>query len=190
MNAAADYAAARAIFDRTLPAYVSYQVQSRATGFWFAKNDTTTLVVRTRDGKIIKGTPPDIKVGADSSYDNEVVRHAPFKLSCYRATAARAATFGGRPAEALTLEATCERGSNGGDFDTLYLDPKTHAPLAAVGNKNDAPVTVHLEQDYARAGAFVLPSAFDVAVKGSSFMSWLNVTAHQTYTRYSFKTQP
>lgn len=191
MNAAADYAAARAALDRTLPAYVSYEVQSRAKGFGFAKNDMTTLVVRSHDGKIIKGTPPSIKVGTDSSYDNELVRHAPFQLSCYNATGARRATFGGRAAEALSLAARCERDSDGGDFDTLYVDPKTHEPIAAVGDKHDSPVAVHLEQDYAHVGQFILPSAFAVAVKGSSFMSWLNVDAHQTYTHYSFsKTKP
>ncbi len=189
MNATADYDAARAALTRTLPAYVSYDLTSHATGMGFVKNDASRIAVRTRDGKIVKGTPPTIKVGTDSSYSSDVVTHAPFDLACYRATAARKATFDGRAVEALSLESTCEHDKHG-DFDTLYLDPATHQPLAAVGNQHDDPVSARLEQRYARAGAFVLPSAFDVAVKGSSFMFWLNVTAHQTYTHYAFSNSP
>lgn len=191
MNATADYDAARAAVSRTLPAYVSYTVTSHATGMGFSKDEASTIVVRSRDGKIVKGTPPSVKIGSDASYSDDVVNHAPFQLACYRATGARLTSFDGRPAEALSLESnrTCEHDRHG-DFDTLYLDPTTRDPLAAVGNQHDDPVSVHLEQRYARTGSFILPSAFDVMVKGSSFMFWLNVTAHQTYTRYAFSNAP
>jgi len=191
LNATSDYDAARAALGRTLPPYVSYQVTSHATGMGFAKDDTTTIVVRTRDGKIVKGTPPTVKIGAGTSYSGDVVSQPPFDVACYRATATRRDKYDGRPAEALSLNATgtCEHDRHG-DFDTLYLDPTTHAPLAAVGNQHDDPVAVHLEQRYVRTGGFILPSAFDVAVKGSSFMFWLNVAAHQSYTHYAFSNSP
>lgn len=145
MNATSDYDAARAALGRTLPPYVSYQVTSHATGMGFAKDDTTTIVVRTRDGKIVKGTPPTVKIGAGTSYSGDVVSQPLFDVACYRATATRRDKYDGRPAEALSLNATgtCEHDRHG-DFDTLYLDPTTHAPLAAVGNQHDDPVAVAL----------------------------------------------
>ena len=57
MDAAADYAAARAALSKTLPAYVSYTVKAHVKMDAITKDATQQVVVRTRDGKILKGNP-------------------------------------------------------------------------------------------------------------------------------------
>ncbi len=191
MNAAADYAAARAALGRALPAYVSYRVSSHVVGpMNIAHDDVTSIVVRSSDGKIVKGKPPDIKMGADNGYANDVVRHAPFDPACYRATSAKRSIFDARPLEAISLNALCEKGAHSGDFDTLYVDPATREPVAVIGGNKDDGVAVVIEQRYAREQRFILPSSFDVTVKGSGLMFWLNVAAHEAYSRYTFTTTP
>jgi hypothetical protein len=187
MNAVADYAAAMRALNHDLPAYVSYAVHSHILAGPVNHDETVTIVVRSRDGKIVKGKPPSMQIDSDSKYEGDVVVHPPFDAACYTATAAREATFEGVTAEALSLRDTCKTKHDlDGDFSTLYVDPASHEPLAAAGGEDSDSVSVHVQQRFGRAGAFLLPAAFDVRVKGSGFMFWLDVTGRQTYDSYKF----
>src|ERR1700722_7587164 len=144
MDAAADYAAAKLALTRTLPAYVSYRVVSHAGAGPFAKDDDQTIVVRTHDGKVVRGKPPSIQIGADSKedYNRDVVDKPPFDPACYTPTSAHEATFENRSVEALELHQTCGHDENDGDFGILFVDPQTHAPIAASGGNSDESVAV------------------------------------------------
>jgi hypothetical protein len=152
----------------------------------FNRTDSGRVVVRTSDGKVVSGKLPSVTINANSTYAGDVVTAPPFKPRCYQATAARAAQFDGKPAEELTLVYTCGISKRSGDFKLLYLDPQTHRPLAAVDRENSPPVSVSLEQRFTPVGDRVLPSALNVIVKGSGFMSWLDVKAHEIYSDFAF----
>ncbi|MBD5657356.1 MAG: hypothetical protein IAI50_19570 [Candidatus Eremiobacteraeota bacterium] len=187
MDAAADYAAAVRALAHRLPAYVSYAVHSHVLAGPIDHSENVTIVVRSSDGKIVRGKPPIFQLGSDSKYDSDVVLHPPFDPACYAATGARGETVDGVAAEAITLSDTCKKKhENDGDFGTLYVDAGTHEPLAAVGTNVDETVYVRVQQHFARAGAYLLPAAFDVRVKGSGMMFWLDITGHQGYDSFVF----
>jgi hypothetical protein len=190
MNADADYKAAIAYLNRPLPAYVTYHETSHAKVDAITRDNAQTLVVRTKDGKVLRGKTSSINIGSNDTYHDNVVVRPPFKPACYAATTAAPAVFDGRHVEAIGLRHTCDSGSSPharrGDFSTLYVDPRSHLPLGAVGGIRDAPVVVNLEQRYARFGAYVLPALLDVRVKGSGLMFWLDVAVRQEYSGYAF----
>jgi hypothetical protein len=191
MDALADYAAALALLRQHLPAYVTYVVRSRVVAGPVDHSESVKIVVRSRDGTIVKGKAPAMQIGVSSKFQSDVVVHPPFNSACYAATSARRATFEGRPVEALALRDTCTSDPAGeGDFGTLFVDEGSHVPLAAVGGSDEDHVVVRVEQRFARAGAYVLPAAFDVRVKGSGLMFWLDVTGHQSYDGFSFGDVP
>jgi hypothetical protein len=188
MDATADYAAAKLALTRTLPAYVSYRVVSHAGAGPFVKDEDQTIVVRTRDGEVVRGKPPSIQIGANSkaNYNRDVVDKPPFNPACYAPASARRDTFEGRSVEAFELRQTCGRDEDDGDFGTLFIDPQTHAPIAAIGGKTDESVAVRVVQRYTPVAGFYMPSALDVRVKGSGWMSWLDVTAFERFSDYVF----
>jgi hypothetical protein len=188
MDAAADYAAAKLALSRTLPAYVSYRVVSHAGAGPFAKDEDQTIVVRTKDGTVVRGKPPSIQIGANSKedYNRDVVEKPPFDPACYSPTSARQETFENRPVEALGLHETCSHDEDDGDFGVLFVDPQTHAPIAASGGNTDETVAVRVVQRYTAVAGFYMPSALDVSVKGSGWMSWLDVAAFEHFSDYVF----
>src|SRR5579864_8657716 len=108
MNASADYQVALRILRLPLPAYVTYTQRTHANVFGpIERDDTETLVVRTSDGKTIKGKASTIELQGHRVHDN-ILSEPVFKTNCYRATGARLGTYRGAPAEAITLKATCE----------------------------------------------------------------------------------
>jgi hypothetical protein len=188
MDATADFAAVKQHLTRPLPAYVTYSVQSHAGMGPFAKTENETIVVRTSDGKIVKGKPPNIQIGADShsEYEGDVVTHPPFKPNCYDATSAREATFEGRPVEEIRLRDTCEHEKNDGDFNRIYVDPATHEPIAALGGNTDENVVVHVTERLQRSSDYIVPTSLEVTVKGSGWMAWLDVDAYERISDYKF----
>jgi hypothetical protein len=187
MDAAADYSAAVRALAHHLPAYVQYDVRSHVAMGPIVKDETSTIVVRTRDGTIVKGEPPLMRVGSASNYHGDVVTHPPFDPACYAPLAVRDSTFEGRPAEELSLANTCKKSADSdGDFTALFLDRASREPLAATGGNHDPTVDVRVSERFAHVGDYIMPSAFDVRVKGSGVMFWLDVTAHQTYEGFSF----
>jgi hypothetical protein len=196
MDAAADYTdVRRALANANLPAYVSYVVRSRAGFDAVQADDTTTIVVRTRDGKVVAGKPPKINIesGGDA-YGNDVVQHGPFKPECYAAKSATLTTFEAQPVEAIALEALCHEkhvGEHSGDadFSILYADPATHRPIAVLGQNDEQFVTARLDERFAVTGGFVMPTRFTVKIVGSGPMFWLNVDAAQSYSNYRFLSQ-
>ncbi len=185
MDAAADYAAARHALAKPLPAYVSYVLQSQGSfGPFFKHGDTQHVVVRTSDGKILSGKLSSVQVNADTSYSDDLVTRPPFKPACYDATSAKSVQFQGKTVEELSLVFKCRDSEHEHGFNALYVDPDTHEPLAALDERTDSNVYVRLEQHFARVGTNVLPSGLDVRVKGSGFLGWLDVTAHQVYSDF------
>jgi hypothetical protein len=186
-----------------LPAYVTYRVESHA-GFDAIKGDeTTVIVVRTSDGKIVRGRPPNVQINADSATGTEskptgkaggnVILDRPFKPECYRASAAAQQTFDAQPAEAIQLEAIChdkdDTDRDDTDFTTLYADPSTHRPIAVVGERDQQYVKAHIDERFVVAGGYVMPASFTVKVQGSGPMFWLDVDAHQSYSDYKFSAE-
>jgi len=192
MDAAADYAAVRrALTNANLPAYVSYVVRSHAGFDAIHGDDTTTIVVRTSDGKIISGKPPKIEVASGHEYGSDVVRHGPFDPACYQASSATLTTFESHAVEAIALRAVCHEKhdtdhSDDTEFTTLYADPVTHRPLAVVGADSEQFVNVHLDERFVVASGFVLPATFTVKIAGSGPMFWLNVDARVSFSDYRF----
>ncbi len=185
MDAAADYAAARHALAQPLPAYVSYVLHSQGSFGPFKHADTQHVVVRTSDGKIVSGKLSSVQVNADTSYSDDLVTHPPFKPACYDATSAKSVEFQGNAVEELSLAFKCRDSEHEHGFTVLYVDPATHEPIAALEERNDSNVYVRLEQRFARVGTRVLPSGLDVRVKGSGFLGWLDVTAHQVYSHFA-----
>jgi hypothetical protein len=68
----------------------------------------------------------------------------------------------------------------------MYVDPRTHDPIAVSGADNKESVAVNIEQRFARTGAYVLPATLYVRVKGSGFMFWLDVLADLRFSNYGF----
>jgi hypothetical protein len=197
MNAAADYAAAKAMLTRPVPAYVSYTVHSHVKVDAIVKDTTSRIVVRTRDGKVIKGDPgampASIGKSTGKNTGNEPVTDPAFRPGCYDASGARTTRFEDRELEAITLRGLCTSKSEGQqDFDTLYIDPKTGEPVAAVGtSQSDQHVDVRLEQRFTRVGDRALPSTLYVRVQGSGLMFWLDVDVNEQYSDFRFSnTEP
>ena len=186
MDAAADYAAARAMLARTLPAYVSYVVRAHVKMDAIVRDQTEDVVVRTRDGKILKGNPGAVPGGFAGNTGNEPVSDPAFKPKCYEAQSAAQKSLDGRQVEAIALRYTCRGREGDKDFETLYVDPVTHAPVMAEGEEADQHVDVRLEQRFTRTGTYVLPSTLYVRVRGSGFMFWLDVEVDERYTSYKF----
>jgi len=187
MDAPADYAAAARMMTRSLPAYVSYTIHSSVHTPIVNKEETDAIVVRTSDGKVVKGKRPGVNVeSSDSDHKSPTVRDQPFDPACYTATAARSAQFLGRPAEELTLRGTCKTDRGDQDFSRLYIDPVSHTPIAVTGGDPDKTVAVRLEQRFASVDNHVVPASLLVDIKGTGFMFWLNINVQQEYTKYSF----
>jgi hypothetical protein len=186
MSAASDYQQAVRVLAKPLPAYVTY-VQSGYLRMDAVEKDLSeTITVRTSDGKIVKGKSLDFNIGVDKKTEGSIIRNSPFDAGCYTGASARSVTFEGREVEAIALKDSCEHDKDQGDFSTLYVDPATHDPLAAVGQKKDDPVDVRIEQHFARTGAYVLPAQLAVRVKGSGLMFWLDVDVHLAFSAYRF----
>jgi hypothetical protein len=188
MDATADFAAVKQHLARPLPPYVSYEVVSHAGLGPFAKTENGTIVVRTSDGKIVKGKAPNIQIGADSdsTYEGDIVTHPPFKPNCYEATSAQAATFEGRAVEEIRLHDTCDHGKGDGDFNRVYVDPESHEPIAAAGGNTDEQVVVHVTERIERMADYFVPTSLNVTVKGSGWMAWLDVNAYEHISDYKF----
>lgn len=195
MDAAADYAAARAMLARPLPAYVSYVARSHVKFDAIVRDGTQEVVVRTSDGAVIKGRdaihPPFVQVSGEKLGGDEAVTNPAFIPHCYVATGARMDSYDGSKAEAIALRDDCAKSPDDKDFDTLYVDPQTHRPIAATGTEIDSPVSVRLEQGFAAAGGYVLPASLYVRVKGTGIMAWLDVLYDRRYENFRFSaTEP
>ena len=189
MNAAADYAAVRKALTKPLPPYVSYVTRTQAKIGPFNHDGTQHIVVRTSDGKVLSGKTDNIQISSGgSSSPGDVVTRPVFEANCYAATAARNAEFEGKTVEALSVHYTGPKsgGDHERDFNTLYVDPASLDPIAAVEIDNDQHVDALLTQRFARVGDRVLPSVLDVRIKGSGFMAWLDITVHQAISDYAF----
>lgn len=194
MDAAADYAAAKALMSRTLPAYVSYAVRSHFKFDAIVRDESQTVVVRTSDGTIVKGripesAPRDIHIGTDSTA-MEPVAHPAFQASCYAASGAHLRRYEGRELEAIALRETCPREKGDQDFDTLYVEATSHAPVAALGTNEDGGVAVRLVQGFTLVQDRALPSSLFVSIHGSGFMAWLDLVIDQQYSAYRFTSTP
>jgi hypothetical protein len=193
MDAAADYAAAKAMLTRPLPAYVTYAVHAHVKADAIVKDTTEEIVVRTKDGKILKGHPGAVPGGAAANTGNEPVTDPAFKPRCYEAAGARLQRFEDRELEAIALRDLCKSDADKGskEFETLYVDPRTHEPVAATVVAPDPHVDVRVEQRFARIGDRAMPSTLYVRVKGSGFMFWLDVEVNEQYSNYRFSnTEP
>ena len=136
MNASADYAAATALLAKPLPAYVSYTAQTHVRFDAIRHDDTAEIVVRTKDNTVLKGgteRPPFVQVGASPGGAVDAITNPPFAPRCYEATGARAAKYETADVEAISLRYTCPHAKDDKNFDTLYVDPATHRPIAATG---------------------------------------------------------
>jgi len=191
MNAVADYAAAKALLTRPLPAYVSYHVRSHVKFDAIISDETSEITVRTSDGVVVKGKVPsapraEVHVGNERDQGMEPVRHAAFKPACYEAKSARMQSYQGRQLEALQLQDLCSKDPGDKDFDTLYIDPRSLEPVVASGSDDSDHVDVQLLQNFTRVEDHVLPSTLYVRVKGSGLMFWLDLLVDERYDRYRF----
>ncbi len=184
MNASADYNAAAKMLKRPLPAYVTYSQKTHTKFGPVSRDDSGTITVRVADGKIVKGKASNVQVQGVNVQDN-AVSHSTFDTLCYQAKSARLTKYDGLSAEAIALRSTCDSKGDA-DFDTLYVNPATHEPLGVTGSQTDSGVAVALELRYARFSDYFMPSLLNVTVKGSGFMFWLDVIAHQEYSNYRF----
>jgi hypothetical protein len=194
MNAAADYTSAVTALSKPLPAYVAYTEHAHMKFDAIVRDQSSNLVVRTADGAIIKGQPPfsNVNYGGRFNGSDSILKNPPFRAACYRAVSAKSATFEGHDVEAIALHGTCKDSDSektDTDFDTLYVDPRSHDPVAAVAADDSDSVSVNLIQRFARTGAYVLPASLYVRVKGSGMMFWLDVLADMNYTNYSFSSK-
>src|SRR5579864_680798 len=116
MNAAADYAAAKAMLTRALPAYVSYVVRSHVKLDAIVRNETSNVVVRTSDGVVVKGKVPEgapggIHLTSEGYSAMEPATHPAFKVRCYEPASARMRVYAGKNLEAISLRNLCGKGS-------------------------------------------------------------------------------
>jgi hypothetical protein len=195
MDAAADYAAAKAMMTRPLPAYVSFAVRSHVKFDAIVRDETSQVVVRTQDGVVVKGKVPEsppngIQIGDERDSGMEPVKHPAFKADCYEATGARMQAYHGAEREAIALRTVCSRKKGDQDFDTLYVDSFTHEPIAAVGADDDGHVAVQLVQQFTRVQDHALPSSLYVRIHGSGLMFWLDLLVDQHYEDYRFSAVP
>ena len=195
MDAAADYKAAVELLARPLPAYVSYTARSHVKFDAIVHDATSDIVVRTKDGIVIKGKgqepPPYVQIGTEKSGPDEAITAPAFVAHCYSGASARTDTYEGAQVEAISLKDSCEKSPDDKDFDTLYVNPVTHHPIAAVGTDYDSHVAVRLVQTFADVSDYVLPSSLYVRVKGSGLMMWLDVLYDRRYENFRFSaTEP
>jgi hypothetical protein len=186
MDAAADYAEAVRLIKAPLPAYVSYTERSYGSAGSFTKDTTHKIVIRTRDGVAVSGNPDVVTVSVGKDERANPVSRPPFDPACYVARASRTAQWEGNTVEAIDVRETCPHDPDDNDFSVLYVDPKTHEPLAAAGNSDDPHVSVSLEQRYARIDGHVLPTHLKVHIVGHGLAGFLDVSAGQDYTDYRF----
>jgi hypothetical protein len=188
MDAVADYAAAVRLLKAPLAAYVSYTEHSYADVGPISKEVTQTVVIRTRDGTVVKGTPSKVQISTGEGVQVNPVSHPPFNPSCYVPSAAQPSTWNDRPAEAIALRDSChKRDDSEADFQIFYVDAVTHVPLAAIGINTEENVTVTLEERIGSVDGHYLPSRISVHVQGhSGLMGLLNVRAAQEYSDYTF----
>jgi hypothetical protein len=187
MDAAADYAAALRMLDAQLPAYVSYVERSYASAGDLTKDTHQTVVVRTKDGAVVKGVLEKVKFSTDDGVPVNPVSHPPFNASCFVAREARSAQWDGHEVEAIAIHDTCEKKLDSDtDFQTLYVNPVTHDPIAAVGTHEDDHVTVSVEQRLTRYDGHVMPSGLRVHLQGHGIAGFLNFSAGQDYGDYRF----
>ncbi len=106
MTAAADYSAAARLLKAPLPAYVTYVERSYATAFSHTKDTSQTIVIRTRDGAVIKGDPSKVKISTDRDIAVNPVSHPPFDAACYVPRAATSKQWNDRTVEAIALRDT------------------------------------------------------------------------------------
>jgi hypothetical protein len=189
MDAAADYASAARFLTNHLPAYISYDVRTRLTSGFGEKEDHGRITVRTSDGEVVKGKDADIDLHVDADHSSSGIPHVhdqPFNPACFSATGAHADTVDNRAVEVLDIREICGRRSDDTTFSKFYIDPRTHEPIAVVAEEDKEPVAVRVEQRFMHVRDHVLPASLDVAIKGSSFMFWLNLTVHRDYDDYTF----
>lgn len=194
MDAAADYAAAKAMLTRPLPAYVSYTARSRIKFDAIDHRGTDDIVVRTADGVVVKGKVPassqSVHFSTAEDSGMEPVAHPAFKPRCYEATGATLHEYAGRNLEAIALRDLCGKAKDDKDFDTLYVDPRTHEPVAATASGDEDHVLLRLSQEFTRVGDHSLPSTLYVRIQGSGFMFWLDVLVDAHYSDYRFSSTP
>jgi hypothetical protein len=188
MNAAADYAAASAALTKTLPAYVSYTESAHMKFDALTRDQTTTVVLRTSDGKIVKGAPISFNPIIQSSDGNNILTDPPFVPHCYDPIDARPATYAGQGVEAIALRSRCHDEDTNG-FDTLYVDPRSHDPVGAIASTMKQNLSLSLEERFARAGACIVPSALYAHAKGRQLMFWFDALVQVAYSNYSFSSK-
>lgn len=189
MDAPADYASAARFLTNHLPAYVSYVAHTHVASGFGDKDESNRLTVRTSDGEVVKGKDADIDFHISTDHAaNGVPRihDQPFNPACFSATGASLGTFDGQSAEVLDIKDICNRRSDDTSFSKFYVDPQSHEPIAVVAEKSEQPVEVRVEQRFMHVRDHVVPSALLVAIKGSGFMFWLNLTVRRDYSDYTF----
>lgn len=195
MNAVADYNAAKALLRRPLPAYVSYTARSHAKFDAILHDDTSQVVVRTKDMTVVKGgssgRPPYVQIGGQEGGGGEAITDPAFVPRCYAATGARLDSYEGSKVEAIALREQCGKSKGDKDFDTLYVDPATRRTIAAVGTVKIRTSPCTSCNTSRRSITNMLPSALYVRVQGSGLMGWLDVLYDCRYENYRFsQTQP
>lgn len=200
MSAATDYARAVEQFSKAqLTPYVSYAANVNVDGL--GKEDKRNIiVVRVSDGKIVSGKTPNISVSDSHMNDDrnlDPVEHPLFNAACYRATGESPASFENEPALKIDLAATCSESKpsdHNYPFTALYVDPRTLAPLDAVGvvpqDSGSKDVSVSMEQRFARFGERSMPTSMKVDVSGSGLMFWLQVHLDEEFSDYQFLNAP
>jgi hypothetical protein len=171
---------------KPLPAYVSYVQRGHLKMDAIEKDLGETVTVRTSDGKTIKGEPLQIYTGTQAKVEGNVLHNTPFDGACYGPVSASAATFEGRSVEAIALKPTCTTNKDDENFQTLYVDPQTHDPIAVTGEKTEDAIYFRIEERFARTGEYVLPSFIMARIKGSGLLFWLDLDFHVAFTDYTF----
>jgi hypothetical protein len=189
-DAAADYHAATALLSRPLPAYVTYQLETRVRMGLLQNAASETIVVRTADGTVLHGKlPADDDALADTP-KGEFLTNPPFVPHCYAPQSALDAELDGHNLLAIKLEDRCKKDDDAA-FDTLYVDKQTHEAVAATADADDEGARVRLDERFARSGVYVLPASFTVTVRGKGAMAWLDTHVTMLFSAYRFgTTQP
>jgi hypothetical protein len=188
MSAAADYAAASAALTKPLPAYVSYTENAHMKFDALTRDLTTDLVLRTGDGKIVKGAPISFNPVVSSDRGNNVLTDPPFVPHCYDPIDARRATYAGQAVEAIALRSRCH-GEDANGFDTLYIDPRSQDPVGAIASTMKQNISMIFEERFVRAGAYIVPSALYAHAKGIQLMFWFDALVQVAYSNYGFSSK-
>ncbi len=191
MDATQDYAAAARMLHATLPAYVAYEQHTHIKVGPVDKTDTELIVVRTSDGKVIRGKTATIQTDSGShTIHGDIVTHQIFLPACYQPGTATIATYNERPAEAIALHNTCDKDDGNDAFSMLYLDPRTHEPLGVTGDHHDDSIDFTIEERFAHTDGRFMPGLLDVHVAGKGWLGWLQVLAHVEFSRFRFLDNP